>query len=82
MTDHLYHRIIEFISLLLQAVYYENPETLSQIKALGRCLESFVEALRIDAGQGLQLWQNEVSPQFRNVQRLIMNDIDSILARY
>ena len=82
LTDHLYHRIIEFISLLLQAVYYENPETLSQIKALGRCLESFVEALRIDAGQGLQLWQNEVSPQFRNVQRLIMNDIDSILARY
>jgi DNA-binding NtrC family response regulator len=82
LTDHLYHRIIEFVSLLLQAVYYENPETLSQIKSLGRCLESFIETLRIDPAQGLQFWQNEVSPQFRNVQQLIMNDIDSILARY
>ena len=82
VTDHLYHRIIEFVSLLLQAVYYENPETLSQIKGLGRCLELFVEALRIDTDQGLQLWQNEVNPQFRNVQQLIMSDIDSILARY
>jgi hypothetical protein len=82
LTDHLYHRIIEFVSLLLQAVYYENPETLSQIKGLGRCLESFIETLRIDPAQGLQFWQNEVSPQFRNVQQLIMNDIDSNLTRY
>jgi DNA-binding NtrC family response regulator len=82
LTDHLYHRIIEFVSLLLQAVYYENSETLSQIKGLGRCLESFIETLRIDPAEGLQFWQNEVGPQFRNVQRLIMGDIDSILARY
>jgi transcriptional regulator with AAA-type ATPase domain len=82
LTDHLYHRIIEFVSLLLQAVYYENSETLSQIKGLGRCLESFIEALRIDPAQGLRFWQNEVSPQFRNVQQLIMSDIDSILERY
>ena len=82
VRDHLYHQILGFMSMLLQAVYFENTETLNQIQNLGKCLGEFVELLKINIEQALHYWRDTVGQNYNSVQQLIQNDIRQIMNAY